>query len=65
MGGCNVENFIDDKIAAIKCHKTQIATWHKFEKLKKDFKTYNKWEVFVQKWPKPENKEIKYDLLEK
>ncbi len=60
----NVEKFIGDKIAAIQCHKTQNTTWHQFEKMKADFKDFAKWEVFVQKWPKPENKTIKHDLFE-
>jgi LmbE family N-acetylglucosaminyl deacetylase len=55
----NVEDFIDDKIAAIQCHETQNAFWQQFEKSNLDFKSFSKWEVFVQKWPKPENKRIK------
>ena len=60
----NVENFINDKIVAIRCHKSQIDAWHEFEKMKTDYKTFTKCEVFVQKWPKPENNIIKHDLFE-
>ena len=61
----NIENFIADKIAAIKCHKTQIDQWQQFKKMNIDFKKFAKWEVFVQKWPKPENKTVKHDLFER
>jgi LmbE family N-acetylglucosaminyl deacetylase len=61
----NVEDFISDKIAAIQCHETQNALWQNFNKMNTDFKTFAKWEVFVQKWPEPENKTIKYDLFER
>ncbi len=61
----NVENFINDKIAAIHCHKTQVAVWHQFMDHKIDFKEFAKWEVFVQKWPKPDNNIIKHNLFEK
>lgn len=60
----NVESFIDDKIAAIHCHKTQFVAWHQFQKMKVDYRNFAKWEVFVQKWPKPENNIIKHDLFE-
>jgi hypothetical protein len=60
----NVENFLNDKIAAIRCHKTQNATWHQFEKMKMDYENIAKWEVFVQKWPKAEKNIIKYDLFQ-
>jgi LmbE family N-acetylglucosaminyl deacetylase len=60
----NVKPYIEDKIAAIQCHKTQNAAWHQFEKMKTNFKTFAKWEVFVQKWPKPEDTRVKYDLFE-
>jgi LmbE family N-acetylglucosaminyl deacetylase len=59
----NVENFLRDKIAAIQCHKTQNALWHQFEKMITDYKNFAKWEVFVQKLPKAENKIIKNDLF--
>ncbi len=61
----NVENYIADKIAAIQCHKTQDVAWRQFEERKIDFKAFAKWEVFVQKWPKPVENTIKYDLFEK
>lgn len=60
----NVENFISDKIAAIQCHKTQNAVWHQFEKMKTNYKNFAKWEVFIQKWPKPKVKLLKHDLFE-
>jgi LmbE family N-acetylglucosaminyl deacetylase len=60
----NVEDFISDKIIAIQCHETQIDLWQQFQKMKTDYKIFAKWEVFVQKWPKPENNNIKYDLFE-
>jgi len=60
----NVANYIDQKIAAIRCHKTQESVWHQFEKQKIDFKKFAEWDVFVQKWPETENLRIKYDLFE-
>lgn len=60
----NVEKFMDNKITAIKCHKTQDATWHQFEKMKPDYRNIAKWEVFVQKWPKPEAGIVKCSLFE-
>jgi len=59
----NIENFIDEKIAAIHCHKTQNTVWQQFVESQIDFKAFSKWEIFVQKWPKPENNKIKYDLF--
>jgi LmbE family N-acetylglucosaminyl deacetylase len=59
-----VEQFIKDKIAAIQCHYTQITLWRKFVAEGVDFNALSKWEVFVQKWPKPENRRIKHDLFE-
>ena len=60
----NVENFIGDKIAAIQCHKTQTDVWHQLERIKPDFNSFAKWEVFVQKWPKPDTKSIKDDIFD-
>jgi LmbE family N-acetylglucosaminyl deacetylase len=60
----DVENFVSDKIAAIECHKTQISLWHQFQNMKIDFGIYAKLEIFVQKWPKLENTDIKHDLFD-
>lgn len=59
----NVEDFIKEKVAAIRCHKTQTALWRQFKRSKIDFKDFAKWEVFVQKWPKPERTIIKHELF--
>ena len=32
--------------------------------MKTDYKTFTKWEVFIQKWPEPDNNIIKHDLFE-
>jgi hypothetical protein len=61
----DVGNYISNKIEAIKCHETQILLWHQFQNLKMDFDKLAKWEVFVQKWPKPNDSAIKYELFEK
>ncbi len=61
----NVETFINDKIEAIRCHETQDAMWNQFREKKIDFKEFAKWEVFVQKRPKPDNNIIKHNLFEK
>jgi LmbE family N-acetylglucosaminyl deacetylase len=60
----NVGDFINDKIAAIRCHKTQETVWQRFEEHKIDFKTFAEWEVFVQKWPVPKDNTVKFDLFE-
>jgi LmbE family N-acetylglucosaminyl deacetylase len=59
----NVGDFLNEKIAAIQCHKTQETVWHQFEEQKIDFRTFAEWEVFVQKWPKPDNRRVKHDLF--
>ena len=60
----NVEDCLDIKEKAIRCHKTQLAMWQKFMKYGVDVNDLFRWEVFVQKWPAPEKNTLKHDLFE-
>jgi LmbE family N-acetylglucosaminyl deacetylase len=59
----DVEDYIDTKVSAICCHKTQISIWNQFLKSGIDFDRFARWEVFVQRCPVPESTEIKHDLF--
>jgi LmbE family N-acetylglucosaminyl deacetylase len=60
----DVENFVDNKISAIQCHKTQNDQWLQIEKLNINFRKFAEWEIFVQKWPRPETGRIKDSLFQ-
>ena len=60
----NVDEFIDDKIAAIQCHKTQSSVWQQIVEMNINFKEFARCEVFVQKYPKPDNNSVKHNLFE-
>jgi LmbE family N-acetylglucosaminyl deacetylase len=60
----DVEDYLDSKINAIRCHKTQNEVWRQFEESEMDFKSFARWEIFVQRWPIIENKILKYNLFQ-
>ena len=59
----NVKDCLNVKTAAICCHKTQLTLWNKLEENGIDLNALFRQEIFVQRWPVPEGRKIKYDLF--
>ena len=59
----DVGDYVDDKIAAIRCHQTQRTAWQKLLEMQTEYKNFARWEVFVQKWPPPDKKTVKHELF--
>ncbi len=49
----DVSPFLDDKLAAIQCHKSQAETWQKIQSVDGWFRIWAAQEHFCQAWPLP------------
>lgn len=59
----DVSKFIDTKIKAIKCHRTQEELWQQIQKVHGKYEDFAKWEYFSQVWPKTSDKGIKAGII--
>ncbi len=50
----DVSSFLDDKLAAILCHKSQSETWQKMQSVDGGFRAWAAQEHFCQAWPEPD-----------
>ena len=50
----DVAEYLDYKLKAIECHKSQLELWDKLRSIEGGYAQYARWEHFSQAWPVPE-----------
>ena len=59
----DVQNVLEKKIEAIHCHQTQDELWQSMQKIPNGYKSFARWEHFIQVIPLPTNHSIKSELF--
>jgi len=59
----DVQEFLPDKIRAIKCHESQRELWEQFQALPVDYREFARFEHFSQVIPAPDRNEVRESLL--